>query len=321
MINKTKRTAMTVASAVMAVIALAVPVSTAVLHTRSGLQAQRESTAEPSGEEPPIRYGEGGELFIFDDIGFDRHLLVIGDEKAQQIEQTPSGDIPFLGESSPRTQETDIQDSPVTTLNSNHDEFAETLIELPTPDERRNDLLELRLEAERLEAERLEAERKRALRKSAGKEKTKIQPAMESGEVQENGTFLIKIKNPDTNYVGRPLKVKDRHILEGLVMGEFGNDYIGAVLVAQCIRDSMVKSGTNSAAVIKRTYGYTAPVRRKVTQDVKKAVAFVFDEGGSGVQHPIYFFYASNLVRGRWHETQKFVVQRKAVRFFSSPNG
>ena len=100
-------------------------------------------------------------------------------------------------------------------------------------------------------------------------------------------------------------------------MGEWGNDYIGAVLVAQCIRDSMVKEGTNSAMVIKRKYGYTAPVRKTVSSTVKQAVAYVFDEGGSGVQHPIYYFYASNLVRGKWHETQKFIVQHKAVRFFS----
>lgn len=134
---------------------------------------------------------------------------------------------------------------------------------------------------------------------------------------QSQGLFLLSIPNPDTNYQGRPLKVSDRQTLEGLVMGEWGNDYVGAVLVAQCIRDSMVKEGTDSTAVIRRRYGYTAPVKRQVSQTVKEAVSFVFDQGGSGVQHAIYYFYASNLTRGRWHETQKFIVQRKAVRFFS----
>lgn len=129
--------------------------------------------------------------------------------------------------------------------------------------------------------------------------------------------FLIALENPDPDYIGRPLLVSDRQALEGLVMGEWGNDYIGAVLVAQCIRDSMIKEGTNSAAQIKRKYGYTAPIKRSVSQTVKDAVAYVFDEGGSGVQHPIYYFYASNLVRGKWHETQQFVIQRKAVRFFA----
>jgi hypothetical protein len=303
-----KRIAVTAASAVMAVIALAVPISTSVLHARGGIPAHRETTTEPSDEEPPIRFDEGVELFVFDYEGFDRHLLVIEDEEARQHERLPSGNMPLTWELSfTPTQDIDVQDISVENLNSNHSQFTEILIELPAREENKNDTLELRSEIERPGTEQ-----KRTLGEAEEKQgETTI------GYVQEGGPFLIEIKNPDKNYVGRPLKVKDRRILEGLVMGEFGNDYLGAVLVAQCIRDSMVKSGTNSAAVIKRMYGYTAPVRKYVSQNVKKAVAFVFDEGGSGVQHPIYYFYASNLVRGSWHETQKFVVQRHAVRFFS----
>ncbi len=184
-----------------------------------------------------------------------------------------------------------------------------------------------RIEARKKEAARKEAARKEAARKEAEKKEQEkaepeiqVEPATE-GEPQviptASGQFLIQIDDPDPNYQGRPLAVSDRQALEGLVMGEWGNDYLGAVLVAQCIRDSMIRSGTNSAAVIKKQYGYTAPIKRNVSNTVKQAVAFVFDEGGSGVQHPIYYFYASNLARGKWHETQKFVVQRKAVRFFS----
>lgn len=173
-------------------------------------------------------------------------------------------------------------------------------------------------EAENKESEREEAESKEtqsgadAETQAAAEEEPRPQATPDAGS-----QFLIQIEEPDPNYQGCTLQVSDRQTLEGLVMGEWGNDYLGAVLVAQCIRDSMLKEGTNSTAVIKRKYGYTAAIKRNVSNTVKQAVAFVFDQGGSGVQHPIYYFYASNLARGKWHETQKFVVQRKAVRFFS----
>lgn len=179
------------------------------------------------------------------------------------------------------------------------------------------------IEKAAIEAEKKEAARKEAAAKATEKKSTDQTAPPPSPQVEPEAIptgdyrFLIPIDKPDPNYKGRPLEVSDRQTLEGLVMGEYGNDYLGAVLVAQCIRDSMVKEGTNSTAVIKKRYGYTAPIKRNVSKTVKQAVAFVFDEGGSGVQHPIYYFYASNLVRGKWHETQKFIVQRNAVRFFS----
>jgi len=309
--NTKKRIAVTAASAVMAVIALSVPISTSVLHARGSIPAHEETTTEPSEEEPPIHFDEGEELLIFDYEGFDRHLLVFENEEARQHEQLLSGNMPLTWElSSIPTQDIDVQDISVETLNSNHSQFTEILIELPALEENKKDTFELLNEVERSGTEQKEV---------LGESPERKQDGASIGNVQEGGPFLIEIKNPDRHYVGRPLKVKDRQYLEGLVMGEFGTDYIGAVLVAQCIRDSMVKSGTNSAAVIKRIYGYTAPVHKEVSQNVKRAVAFVFDEGGSGVQHPIYYFYASNLVSGSWHETQKFVVQRHAARFFSTP--
>ncbi len=304
---------MLVTSAVMAFIALAVPISTAVLHGRGGVPAHKEMTAEPGEDEPPLRYSQDGELFIFDDAGLNRHLPFIANEdEAHQNEQEPTGTDPLFGETSNPTQKTELQDTLVNDFKSTQIDSTESLIEPSTSEERRSNISETRRKTGRTEAER-----KKAPKKTSKKQENKDQSASKYGQIQKSGPFLIKIKNPDKNYVGRPLEVVDRQVLEGLVMGEFGNDYIGAVLVAQCIRDSMIRSGTNSAAVIKRKYGYTAPVRKKVSKNVKRAVAFVFDEGGSGVQHPIYYFYASNIVKSRWHETQKFIVQRKAVRFFS----
>ncbi|NLV99454.1 MAG: hypothetical protein GX034_06625, partial [Clostridiaceae bacterium] len=65
-------------------------------------------------------------------------------------------------------------------------------------------------------------------------------------------TFLLAISNPDPSYVGRPVQVEDRAVLEGLIMGEFGNDYTGAVLVAQAIRDTMILTGIYNTGQIAR---------------------------------------------------------------------
>ncbi|NLC25419.1 MAG: hypothetical protein GX777_02190 [Fastidiosipila sp.] len=100
-------------------------------------------------------------------------------------------------------------------------------------------------------------------------------------------------------------------------MGEFGNSYTGAVLVAQAIRDSMTLTGVYNTSQIARQWGYTAAIRDNINATTKKAVAFVFDEGGSAVQHSIYYFYNPSLSAGRFHETQKFVVAYGGCRFFS----
>ena len=132
-----------------------------------------------------------------------------------------------------------------------------------------------------------------------------------------SGMFLFKINNPDPNYKGEVMVVEDRANLEGLVMGEFGTSYEGAVIVAQAIRDSMKRSGTRNTMVIKKKYGYTAPVKTNISENVKRAVAFVFDEGGSAAQHEILYFYAFNLTKSSWHESQKFVLQFQNCRFFA----
>lgn len=348
--HTTKRIAVTMASAVMAVVALTVPVSTAVLHGRNGVPEHKKEIVDDSNdEEPPIRYGDDGALLIFDDMGLDRHMLVIKDDAESWKDKQPDTDETrsIGGPASAPLQTIDGQDLFVTDPDSNQIQLADTVTKTPVTKKETKDTLKSRRKTDRLKTNPTEAEPKSPPEQTTQptplpteqvtlptepmtpttesttptvteQPDTHVQTVTEAEQNQSAGKYLIELKNPDKNYVGRPLQVKDRQYLEGLVMGEFGNDYLGSVLVAQCIRDSMVKSGTNSAAVIKRKYGYTAPVRKRVTQDVKRAVAFVFDEGGSGVQHPIYYFYASNLVRGRWHETQKFVVQRKAVRFFST---
>ncbi|HHU04594.1 MAG TPA: SH3 domain-containing protein [Fastidiosipila sp.] len=129
--------------------------------------------------------------------------------------------------------------------------------------------------------------------------------------------FLFSISNPNPNYQGRVVEVEDREVLEGLVMGEFGGDYKGAVLVAQAIRDSMIHDGIYNTTRIAQRWGYSAKVRPNISNATKRAVAYVFDEGGSAVQHSIYYFYASSRTYSPWHESQKFIIEYGGCRFFS----
>ncbi len=101
-------------------------------------------------------------------------------------------------------------------------------------------------------------------------------------------------------------------------MGEAGDQgYIGAAMVAQCIKDAMIYDGYTSVAAVRKSLKYSGSISRQPNNDVKKAVAYIFDEGGYAVQHPIlYFYYSANGIKKGFHETQEFVVQYKDHRFF-----
>lgn len=130
---------------------------------------------------------------------------------------------------------------------------------------------------------------------------------------------LLSITDADTSYtpVHVSLSDYDREKLERLVMGEAGSlGYTGSALVAQAIRDSMILSGTSSIDEIISSYQYTGSTSKKPTQSVKNAVSYIFDNDGYAVQHRILYFYASNMVKNAWHESQQFIVSYGNVRFF-----
>lgn len=131
---------------------------------------------------------------------------------------------------------------------------------------------------------------------------------------------LYDIADPDPNYSYKVVKVtgSDRDLLERLVMGEAGDQgYIGAAMVAQCIKDAMTYQGYKTVAEVRSKMKYSGSVSRKPNSDVIKAVAYIFDEGGYAVQHPmLYFYYSRNGIKKGFHETQEFVVQYKDHRFF-----
>ena len=305
-----KKTRIT-AGVILAATLLTIPVTSAVMAgERSAPPAHKAVKAEPGDDEPysSIEAAED-QLFILDDSIFSRDLA--------QVPGLNLEDQPDQAESEAK-EDLSQEDLDISLDSSTKREMAQQIERERAQEE------EKRRQAEK-EANRIASQKKAqeasktspTTSQASSSQPDKQDEELTTSDSTKQNSFLLSIPNPDKSYRGRPLKVSDRQTLEGLVMGEWGNDYIGAVLVAQCIRDSMVKEGVNCAAVLNRRYGYTAPLKREVSHTVKDAVAYVFDQGGSGVQHPIYYFYASNLTKGRWHESQKFIVQRKAVRFFS----
>lgn len=132
----------------------------------------------------------------------------------------------------------------------------------------------------------------------------------------KSNEFLLDCDNVDPNYKGQTWQVEDRELLERCVTNEFGSDYNGSVLVAQTIRDTMIKENTHKFEDVFTNYGYDTNLPSEPLPNAVNAVKYVFDEGGSGVQHKMMCFYASNITHSAWHEAQEFVVQYQNVRFF-----
>ena len=134
---------------------------------------------------------------------------------------------------------------------------------------------------------------------------------------------LLITETPDDTYRGTivPLTPEDRDILERLVMGEAGTEgFEGAALVAQAIRDTMVYKGFTSVESVRKACAYSGTLTREPNQNVLDAVRFIFDEGGMAVKHKIFYFYAPKIVNSAFHESQKFIVEYKGHRFFSTHN-
>jgi hypothetical protein len=134
----------------------------------------------------------------------------------------------------------------------------------------------------------------------------------------DRSQFLLKAVTVDKGYIGMriPITKKDRDLLEHIVMGEAGDeDYAGKVIIAQAIRDGMLTDGLTVEGVW-RDFSYTKHISKEPIEEVKRAVSFVFDVGGSAVQHRILYFYAPRLVRSSFHESQIFVVEHGGHRVF-----
>ena len=112
------------------------------------------------------------------------------------------------------------------------------------------------------------------------------------------------------------LSDSERRIAECIVMGEArGESYEGQVLVAQCILNACLKDELQPSEVRKK-YKYSG-WHDNPSKSVKNAVSAVFDDGYKVTDEPIMYFYAPKLVKSKWHETQRFVIEVGCHRFFA----
>ena len=148
---------------------------------------------------------------------------------------------------------------------------------------------------------------------------TEQSDAAQSEVVSTGYGFLMDIDNPDPSYVGYAISLSDsdRDMAERIIMGEAGSTgFTGMALVAQCLRDTYVAGGYSSVADVIRQNGYYGSMSITPDQTCKDVVSYIFDQGGSAVQHSIRVFYASNYCTSSWHEAQQFVCSYGYVRYF-----
>lgn len=136
-----------------------------------------------------------------------------------------------------------------------------------------------------------------------------------------SGEFLIETDNVDPNYNPRAISLSDsdRDAAERIIMGEAGGQgYDGMALVAQCIRDAYSSGNYSSIEDVIDSCGYYGSMSEPGDSTCKEVVRFIFDGGGSAVQHRILVFYNADMCTSSWHESQNFVCSLGSERFFDT---
>ena len=128
-----------------------------------------------------------------------------------------------------------------------------------------------------------------------------------------NGEFLFTSGyTPDSNYKGQTysLTSEERSELQWIIYNEYGSGgYEAMVIQAQCLRDALVSNYNNCTPMnIKDSLGYAYSEygnSKSVTDnssEAKKALEYVFDQGGSAVQHRILLMCTEDYYNsGGWH--------------------
>ncbi len=182
-------------------------------------------------------------------------------------------------------------------------------------------VIDLANESVQSQIKQAEIEAEKALKEASRKaeEEKRINAIEEFRSNQLSRGFLIATDKADLDYCGQAVSLseEDRSILEHLVMGEAGNQgFVGAALVAQTIRDRLVYDGFNSVESVRVSCGYEGSLNNTPNSDVLAAVSFIFDQGGSAVQHTVRYFYAYTWSSSAWHETMNYICTHGDHRFF-----
>lgn len=120
-----------------------------------------------------------------------------------------------------------------------------------------------------------------------------------------------------------PLSDYDRWYIECMVAGEAkGESLLGKMAVAQCILNAMIQDGY-SPDEVRKEYQYSGwdedlkSNNLEAYEEVAHAVWCVFDNGEVVTQENILWFYAPKYSKGKFHNTQNFVIEIGNHRFYS----
>ena len=162
------------------------------------------------------------------------------------------------------------------------------------------------------------------LRSEKGDDCYTVSEAIE-GKASSSGSktneFLMDCIDPDPSYRGQVWEVTDKELVINTISREYGGDYNGSVLVAQVIRDLMIYNKTHTfQPVFDRSFGGSFPDYvndASVRANAEKAYDYIFNQGGSAVQHMIHCYYATNIIDyAEWQEKQILVKEYEYSRFF-----
>lgn len=120
-----------------------------------------------------------------------------------------------------------------------------------------------------------------------------------------------------------PISNSDREVIQYIVAGESKYEsLLGKMAVAQCILNAM-KQDDLTASEVREVYQYSGWDEKLKTKDPEEweevchAVWCVFDNEEKVSQENILWFYNPDKVAGKFHNTQKFVIEIGNHRFYA----
>lgn len=115
-----------------------------------------------------------------------------------------------------------------------------------------------------------------------------------------------------------PLTDEERDLVERVVAAEArGESLEGMMGVAQTIKDRCLTREQTVTEVCTAPYQFAAPYQGEVSDKIKDAVRFTFDNGDSVLEYPTTHFYAWKLIdEPYWTADKEFRGQIDGTRFY-----
>jgi hypothetical protein len=132
-------------------------------------------------------------------------------------------------------------------------------------------------------------------------------------------TEVIEIENAET----WELSEYERHVVCAMVCGEASNQsYYGKWLVCTCIRNACFRSQIQPSKVrIEYQYsGWNEEYEKQYPElwaEIEDIVYRVFDCGDLAIEDNILWFYNPDKSKGKFHNTQRFVIEEGNHRFYA----